>query len=92
MSKDNLFAVPMVTIAAVPMYSNAAGILPVVQVFVEKGIPIGTAIAFMMGVVALSFPEALLLKKVMTIKLIAIFYSVVTVCIILSGYLFNIIL
>lgn len=92
MSKDNLFAVPMVTIAAVPMYSNAAGILPVVQVFVEKGIPIGTAIAFMMGVVALSFPEAMLLKKVMTVKLIAIFYSVVTVCIIISGYLFNIIL
>lgn len=92
MAKDNLFAVPMVTLAAIPMYSNAAGILPVVQVFVEKGIPLGTAIAFMMGVVALSLPEAMLLKKVMTIKLIAIFYSVVTVCIILSGYLFNILL
>jgi len=92
LSKDNLFAVPMATILAVPMYSNASGILPVVQVLVAKGVPIGTAIAFMMGVVALSLPEAMLLKKVMTTKLVAIFFAVVTLCIILSGYLFNIIL
>jgi len=92
MSKDNLFAVPTATILAVPMYSNASGILPVVQVLVEKGIPIGTAIAFMMGVVGLSLPEAMLLKKVMTFKLIGIFFGVVTICIIISGYLFNIIL
>ena len=92
MDKDNLFAVPIATILAVPMYSNASGILPVVQVLVAKGIPLGTAIAFMMGVVGLSLPEAMLLKKVMTLKLIAIFFSVVTLCIIISGYLFNIIL
>ncbi|HKJ06968.1 MAG TPA: permease [Flavobacteriaceae bacterium] len=92
MDKDNLFAVPIATILAVPMYSNASGILPVVQVLVTKGIPLGTAIAFMMGVVGLSLPEAMLLKKVMTLKLIAIFFSVVTLCIIISGYLFNIIL
>jgi len=92
MSKDNLFAVPMATILAVPMYSNASGILPVVQVLVTKGIPLGTAIAFMMGVVGLSLPEAMLLKKVMTLKLIGIFFGVVTLCIIISGYLFNIIL
>ena len=92
MSKDNLFAVPIATILAVPMYSNASGILPVVQVLVAKGIPIGTAIAFMMGVVGLSLPEAMLLKKVMTYKLIGVFFSVVTLCIIISGYLFNIIL
>jgi len=92
MSKDNLFAVPIATLLAVPMYSNASGILPVVQVLVAKGIPIGTAIAFMMGVVGLSLPEAMLLKKVMTWKLIGIFFGVVTLCIILSGYLFNIIL
>jgi len=92
MSKDNLFAVPIATILAVPMYSNASGILPVVQVLVAKGIPIGTAIAFMMGVVGLSLPEAMLLKKVMTLKLIGIFFGVVTICIIFSGYLFNIIL
>ncbi|APQ18960.1 permease [Maribacter hydrothermalis] len=92
MAKDNLFAVPIATILAIPMYSNASGILPVVQVLVAKGIPLGTAIAFMMGVVGLSLPEALLLKKVMTIKLITIFFSVVTLCIIISGYLFNFIL
>lgn len=92
MSKDNLFAVPMATILAVPMYSNASGILPVAQVLVAKGIPLGTAIAFMMGVVGLSLPEAMLLKKVMTLKLIAIFFGVVTLCIIISGYLFNLIL
>lgn len=92
MSKDNPFAVPIATILAVPMYMNASGVLPVVQVLVSKGIPLGTAIAFMMGVVGLSLPEAMLLKKVMTLKLIAIFFSVVVFCIIVSGYLFNIIL
>lgn len=91
MRKDNFFAVPLATIMAVPMYMNASGVLPVIQVLVSKGIPLGTAIAFMMGVVGLSLPEAMLLKKVMTIKLIAIFFSVVTVCIIISGYIFNII-
>jgi uncharacterized membrane protein YraQ (UPF0718 family) len=89
MDKDNLFAVPIATLLAVPMYSNASGILPVVQVLVAKGIPLGTAIAFMMGVVGLSLPEAMLLKKVMTLKLIAIFFGVVTLCIIISGYVFN---
>ena len=92
MDKDNLFAVPIATIFAVPMYSNASGILPVVQVLVAKGIPLGTAIAFMMGVVGLSLPEAMLLKKVMTLKLIAIFFGVVTFCIIISGYIFNVLL
>ena len=92
MAKDNLFAVPIATILAVPMYSNASGILPVAQVLVAKGIPLGTAIAFMMGVVGLSLPEAMLLKKVMSLKLIGIFFGVVTLCIIISGYLFNVIL
>lgn len=91
MSKENIWAVPLATVLAIPMYSNASGILPIVQVLVAKGIPIGTAMAFMMGVVGLSLPEAMLLKKVMTFKLIAIFFAVVAVCIIISGYLFNII-
>lgn len=86
------WTVPMAVILAVPMYANAAGIVPVIQVFVAKGVPIGTAIAFMMATVGLSIPEATLLKKVMTWKLIAIFFSVVTVFIIISGYLFNILL
>ncbi|WP_448520371.1 permease [Rhodoflexus sp.] len=91
-SRDNPLAVPIAVILAVPMYSNAAGVLPIVQVLVQKGIPLGTAIAFMMGVVGLSIPEATLLKKVMSAKLIAIFFGVVTVCIIFSGYLFNLVL
>lgn len=91
-SKDNPFAVPLAVIIGVPMYSNAAGVLPIIEVFVQKGIPIGTAIAFMMAVVGLSIPEAMLLKKVMTWKLIAIFFTVVSICIIISGYLFNLIL
>lgn len=91
-SKENPLAVPLAVILGVPMYSNAAGVIPIIQVFVQKGIPIGTAIAFMMAVVGLSIPEAMLLKKVMTWKLIAVFFTVVAICIIISGYLFNIIL
>lgn len=91
-SKGNPLAVPLAVIFGVPMYSNAAGVLPIIQVFVQKGIPIGTAIAFMMAVVGLSIPEATMLKKVMTWKLIAIFFSVVSFFIIISGYLFNLIL
>lgn len=87
--KDVWYAVPMAVILGVPMYANASGIIPVIEVFVGKGIPLGTALAFMMAVVGLSIPEAMLLKKVMTLKLIAIFFTVVTVCIILSGYFFN---
>ena len=92
MGPDNWFAVPIAVILAVPMYANAAGIVPVIQVFVAKGISIGTALAFMMAVVGLSLPEATLLKKVMTWKLIGIFFGVVTAIIILSGDLFNLIL
>jgi uncharacterized membrane protein YraQ (UPF0718 family) len=90
--KDNLLAVPIAVLIGVPMYSNTAGILPVMQVLVEKGIPLGTVIAFSMAVVALSIPEGLLLKKVMTAKMLLIFFSVVAVCIILSGYVFNLVL
>lgn len=86
------WTVPLAVVLAVPMYANAAGIVPVIQVFVAKGVPIGTAIAFMMATVGLSIPEATLLKKVMTWKLIAIYFCVVTFFIILSGFLFNLIL
>lgn len=91
-SKENPLAVPLAVLMGVPLYSNAAGVLPIVQVLVQKGIPIGTAIAFMMAVVGLSLPEATLLKKVMSVRLIAIFFGVVTLCIIISGYVFNLIL
>ena len=85
------WTIPLAVVLAVPMYANAAGIVPVIQVFVAKGVPLGTAIAFMMGTVGLSLPEATLLKKVMTMKLIAIFFGTVTAFIVLSGYLFNLI-
>ena len=91
-TKGNPLAVPVAVLVGIPMYSNTAGILPIMQVLVEKGIPLGTVLAFSMSVVALSIPEGLLLKKIMTAKMLAIFFGVVTVCIILSGYLFNLIL
>lgn len=89
LSADNWWGVPLAVILAAPMYANAAGIVPIVEVFVAKGIPLGTAIAFMMAVIGLSIPEATMLKKVMTWKLIGIFFGVVTLLIIISGYLFN---
>lgn len=89
LAAGNWWSVPLAVILAVPMYANAAGIVPVIEVFVAKGVPLGTAIAFMMSVVGLSLPEATLLKKVMTWRLIGIFFGVVTVFIIILGYLFN---
>ncbi len=86
------WTVPLAVILAVPMYANAAGIVPVIQVFVAKGVPLGTAIAFMMATVGLSIPEATLLKKVMSVQLIGIYFGVVTLFIILSGFLFNAVL
>lgn len=90
--KDTWYAVPLAVVLGVPMYANAAGIMPVIQVFVAKGIPIGTSLAFMMSVVGLSIPEATLLKKVMTAKLLFIFFGVVAACIMISGFVFNLIL
>ncbi len=92
MKEAGWLSVPLSVLLAVPMYANAAGIVPVVEVFVAKGVLLGTSLAFMMAVVGLSLPEATLLKKVMTWKLISVFFGVITFFIILSGYLFNIIL
>lgn len=86
------WTVPLAVIAAVPMYANAAAIVPIVGVFVAKGVPLGTAIAFMMATIGLSIPAGTLLKKVMTWKLIAVYFGIVTLFIILSGYIFNILL
>lgn len=92
LSADRWYAMPLAVLAGVPMYANAAGIIPVIQVFVAKGVPLGTAIAFMMAVVGLSLPEATLLKKVMTWKLIGIFFGTIAVFIIILGYIFNLLL
>lgn len=82
------WSVPAAVLCAVPLYANAAGIVPVMEVLVAKGVPLGTAIAFMMAVVGLSLPEAMLLKKVMQWRLLAVFFGTVTLLIILSGYFF----
>lgn len=92
MQKAGLLGVPASVLIAVPMYANAAGIVPVVEVFVAKGIPLGTALAFMMSVVGLSLPEATMLKKVMTWRLIGIFFGTVAFMIMLLGWTFNVIL
>ena len=85
-------AVPLSVLCAVPLYANAAGIVPIVQVLVAKGIPLGTAIAFMMAVGGLPLPKAILLKKVLSWRLDGIFFGVVSLFIVLSGYLFNLLL
>ncbi|WP_412983774.1 permease [Pontimicrobium sp. IMCC45349] len=90
-SKSNPFAVPIAVVLAIPLYIDAVGILPIIDSLVDKGVPLGTAIAFMMASIGLSFPEALLLKKVMQRKLIIAFFTTIGIGMILSGFFFNII-
>lgn len=89
---NNPFAVPVATLLGVPMYSNAAGVMPLIEVLTSKGMLLGTALSFMMAITALSLPEAMILKRIMSLKLIAIFFGTVTLGIIGVGYLFNAIL
>ena len=89
---DKWYAVPLSVAIGIPLYSNAAGVIPLVGVLTEKGVAIGTSLAFMMAVTGLSLPEFMILKKVMKPKLIFIFASVVGVGIIFTGYLFNAVL
>jgi uncharacterized membrane protein YraQ (UPF0718 family) len=89
---NNIFAVPIATLLGVPMYSNAAGVMPLIEVLTSKGMLIGTALSFMMAITALSLPEAMILKRIMSLKLISIFFGTVTLGIIGVGYLFNAIL
>ena len=90
--RDNPFAVPVAVALGVPLYSNAAGVIPIVQALMEKGMAIGTVLAFMMAVTALSLPEAIILKNVLKNRLLAVFFGIVAVAIMLVGYLFNAIL
>jgi hypothetical protein len=93
MGKDAAWwSMPLVVLVALPLYSNAAGMAPVLQALVEKGAALGTALAFMMAVVGVSLPETILLRRVLKPQLIAVFVGVVTLAIILTGYLFNSIL
>ena len=89
MGKGAWWSVPAVVLIGIPMYSNAAGIIPVVMALLGKGVALGTVLAFMMSVIALSFPEMIILRKVLTTKLITVFIGVVGVGIIAVGYLFN---
>jgi uncharacterized membrane protein YraQ (UPF0718 family) len=92
MGKNVWWAVPLAVLLGVPMYSNAAGIIPIVQALLGKGAALGTVLAFMMSVIALSLPEAIILRKVLKPRLIATFFGVVALGILLVGYLFNAIL
>ncbi len=86
------YAVPLAVLIGIPLYSNAAGVIPLVSALTEKGVSIGTTLAFMMSVTALSLPEFMILKKVMKLKLIFIFAGIVAVGITFTGYLFNLVL
>jgi uncharacterized membrane protein YraQ (UPF0718 family) len=92
MGKDAWWSVPLAVIIGIPMYSSAAGIIPVVQALLAKGAALGTALSFMMSVVALSLPEMIILRKVLTIRLISIFIGVVASGILLVGLTFNLVL
>ena len=86
---DNPLAVFMSVVLGIPLYSNAVGTIPIVEALINKGVGVGTALAFMMSVVALSLPEMILLKQVIKPKLIAIFVGITGTSIVLVGYLFN---
>lgn len=88
---DKWYAVPLAVLVGIPLYSNAAGVIPLVSALTEKGVAMGTTLAFMMAITALSLPEFMILKKVMKIRLILIFAGVVATGIIITGYLFNIV-
>jgi len=90
--EGNPFAVIIAVLMGIPMYSNAAGVMPLVEVLTSKGMLLGTALSFMMAVTALSLPEALILKKIISLKLIGMFFGIVGLGIISIGYLFNFIL
>jgi uncharacterized membrane protein YraQ (UPF0718 family) len=90
--RDNPFAVPVAVALGVPLYSNAAGVIPIVHALMEKGMAIGTVLAFMMAVTALSLPEAIILKNVLKNRLLAAFFGIVATAIVCVGYLFNAIL
>jgi hypothetical protein len=92
MGKGAWWSVPLAVLIGVPMYSNAAGIIPVVQALLEKGAALGTVLAFMMAVVGLSLPETIILRKVLRMRLILTFLGVVALGILAVGYLFNFVL
>ncbi len=89
LGNQNWYSIPLAILIGIPLYSNAAGIIPIVSVLIEKGVTLGTALAFMMSVIGLSLPEIIILKKVLKWQLIAIFIGVVAIGITIVGYIFN---
>ena len=92
MGKDAWWSVPLAVVIGVPMYTNAAGIIPIVQALLTKGAALGTVLAFMMSVIALPLPEMIILRKVLKVRLIATFAAVVASGILLVGFVFNAVL
>ena len=92
MGKDAWWSVPLAVLIGVPMYTNAAGVIPIVQALLAKGAALGTVLAFMMSVIALSLPEMIILRKVLTLRLIATFAGVVATGILIVGFVFNAVL
>jgi uncharacterized membrane protein YraQ (UPF0718 family) len=92
MGRGAWWSVPLAVLIGVPMYSNAAGIIPIVQALLEKGAALGTVLAFMMSVIGLSLPETIILRKVLKLPLIATFVGVVAAGILVVGYFFNLVL
>jgi hypothetical protein len=90
--KDNIFAVPVAVLLGIPLYSNAAGIIPVVYALMEKGMSMGTVLAFMMAVTAISLPELIILRKVLKPQMLGVFVGIMAATIIAVGYLFNAVL
>ncbi len=92
MGKSAWWSVPAAVLIGIPLYSNAAGMIPIVSALMEKGASLGTALAFMMAVVGLSLPETIILRRVLKPQLIAVFIGVVGVAIVITGYLFNLVM
>jgi len=92
MGRATWWSVPLAVLIGVPLYSNAAGVIPIVQALLGKGAALGTTLAFMMAVIGLSLPETIILRKVLKPRLIIVFISVVAIGIVMVGYLFNFIM
>lgn len=92
LSQDQIWSVPLATIVALPLYSNVVAVIPIIEALVTKGVPLGTAMAFMLSIVGMSLPELLILRKVVETRLLVVYYGLVTMGIITIGYLFNFIL
>ena len=87
--KAGIFSVPIATLIGVPMYGSCAAIVPIAVVLFQKGFPLGTALAFMMAIAALSLPEAIMLRRAMKLQLIAVFFAITACAIVITGYMFN---